>query len=681
MANERLGAVVGSLRRLAARSAAEAGDAHLLERFARQRDESAFAELVARHGRLVLGVCRRVLADHHAAEDAFQATFLVLARKARSLRRGGTLANWLFGVAYRVAKKARTTEARRRKRDRIAGTERLRDVPPPEASDWLPVLDAELNRLPAAYREAVVLCYLEGKSRAEAAKELGWPEGTVAGRLARARDLLRERLARRGVIAPAGLLAGSLAGELQAAVPAALASTTIQSAVGAAAWASAPVALAKGVLRTMWLTKAAKVSAPLLAVLLAFGGWQVASSPAAPTGESVPPQKPGAEAEMATLVPAPREEPPDVRNKEVFYLLNPASLQFDREEVNLVVPAVVVAELPVNKPLKPLANLTYEQNLLWHFTRGKLTLGVPREAKPVGIFLAGPRLNSGESWGPVELRRQGNLLTLTLESWTDNGPRKKNIVTRHAHLITLNPPGERLEAGKYTLKIVWREFEQDVENGATCSVLKAVRSVSLPFRVAKANEPTDDQEAAPSLSLEALENAKIAFVRPEGRCWQASTGRVVSLTGRSRVAARKPGLVVGSIAPVDVRLETLPGDEVPKLKPPALGAPLLAEVFGPELNSGEAMRVRSVEWQGRTATIRVEVWQDDGGRKDNVLSVPVALVPLRLPTKEAPKEGLTVRVEWVPLRAKWLGHPYAVQPPEKVGWLKDARERSEVRVK
>lgn len=185
-----------------------ATDAELVERFALAGDEVAFAALVGRHGGMVLGVCRRALADIHDAEEAFQATFLVLARKAGSLRGRDAVACWLHGVARRVAFKARALAARRRARQRP-----LEDVPepmtgPPLDAALAAALDEEVARLPSHYREPVILCCLGGQSQAQAAQQLGCPVGTVKSRLARARDILRARLTRRG-LAPtvAGLAA------------------------------------------------------------------------------------------------------------------------------------------------------------------------------------------------------------------------------------------------------------------------------------------------------------------------------------------------------------------------------------------------------------------------------------------------------------------------------------------
>src|SRR6516164_94852 len=150
-------------------------DTELLQRFTGRHEEAAFAALVERHGPMVLGVCRRVLQDAHDAEDAFQATFLVLVRKAASVRPREKVGNWLYGVAYRTAREARALAARRRGRER-----QVTDMPEPEApaedgwAELRPLLDQELSRLPDKYRTPIVLCELEGKTHKEAARQLGW---------------------------------------------------------------------------------------------------------------------------------------------------------------------------------------------------------------------------------------------------------------------------------------------------------------------------------------------------------------------------------------------------------------------------------------------------------------------------------------------------------------------------
>jgi RNA polymerase sigma factor (sigma-70 family) len=242
-------------------------DAELLDRFVRHRDEAAFELLVWRHGALVLGVCRRLLPQLQDAEDAFQATFLALVRKAGSIGKREALASWLYKVAFRSALRARE---RLKKSPPQNGVERLAVLPKGELAwgELAPILDAEVDRLPARYRTPFVLCYLQGKTNSEAAEQLGCPRGTIATRLSRARELLRGRLQRRGVTLSAGLLVTLTAQELFAAVPHALIDTAVRTALayagGAATAAAVPaplLALTEGVLHTMFLTKVKLIAA------------------------------------------------------------------------------------------------------------------------------------------------------------------------------------------------------------------------------------------------------------------------------------------------------------------------------------------------------------------------------------------------------------------------------------
>jgi len=237
-----------------------------------RRDESAFAALVRRHGPLVLGACRRVLADSHAAEDAFQATFLVLARKADRLRRPESLGSWLYGVATRTALKLRTRQARnRRVEERAALNAVVREADEVVWRDLRPVLDEAVACLPEQYRVPFVLHHLEGATVAETARRLGCPPGTVAARLARAKERLRSRLSRKGVTLSAGALAVALSGKAVAAsVPVPLAAGVVEAAMLAAAgkaavFSTAAAALTKGVIQAMTMTKL-KVAVLLLAV-------------------------------------------------------------------------------------------------------------------------------------------------------------------------------------------------------------------------------------------------------------------------------------------------------------------------------------------------------------------------------------------------------------------------------
>ena len=266
-------------------------EGELLDRFVRARDESAFEALVARHGPMVLGVCRHLLRDPNDVDDAFQATFLVLVRKAATLRQCELLGNWLYGVAMR----ARSQAARRSGRfgvqgaiEKLAESLDLADLAQNSAStierEPEPWLHLEVSHLPEKYRTPIVLCYFEGLTHDEAASRMGCPLGTVKGRLSRARDLLRRRLTRRGVVLSAAALASQLTTpHAQAAVPASLELATtraalaqISSAGASLAWGSSisiPVtALAEGVVRTMILNQVkVAAGAVLLTGTLAMG--------------------------------------------------------------------------------------------------------------------------------------------------------------------------------------------------------------------------------------------------------------------------------------------------------------------------------------------------------------------------------------------------------------------------
>jgi RNA polymerase sigma factor (sigma-70 family) len=278
------GPLADFLRRLRGGGPAGGGeptDAELLERFVTRQEESAFEAVVRRHGPMVLGVCRHLLQDAHDAEDAFQATFLVLVSKAASIRNRTLLANWLYCVAYRVATRARSQAARRRARQ-TQGVEMVAAEPPPEGvgPELRPALYEELNRLPEKYRAPVVLCYMQGKTNTEAARQLAWPVGTVKGRLNRARTLLRTRLARRGLALSAGALAAALTQQPAAAVPAALLSATVKVGLLVAAGQTAAAglvaaqasSLSRGVLRTMYLTRLMIACTVLLGVSVIGAG-------------------------------------------------------------------------------------------------------------------------------------------------------------------------------------------------------------------------------------------------------------------------------------------------------------------------------------------------------------------------------------------------------------------------
>jgi RNA polymerase sigma-70 factor (ECF subfamily) len=280
-------------------------DAELLHTFVARSDrraaEAAFAELVRRHGPVVMGVCRRVLRDSADADDAFQATFLVLAMRARSIREPHLLGNWLHGVAARAAGAARRDARRRAAREgrlmSFLRTRRARAAVDDAArAEWSQVLDEAICRLPGDQRKAVVACYVEGKTRREAAQRFGWPEGTVATRLRQARETLRARLARKGFGVSAATVAAGLPALAAPVVPpvalsqatAAAAALLAQGKAAASPTVSAKaITLAKGVSKAMSITTMKVLSAVILSTGLALGvasaatRWQGPAAPAA----------------------------------------------------------------------------------------------------------------------------------------------------------------------------------------------------------------------------------------------------------------------------------------------------------------------------------------------------------------------------------------------------------------
>lgn len=284
--------IMPTLRRVVlARQSASRSDGELLGAFVNERDADAFAELVRRHGPMVLGVCRRVVSEHATADDAFQAVFLVLARRAASVRPREQVGNWLYGVAYRTALKARMVLARRRSREKQVDV-----MPEPTApatataawSDLQVVIDEELAKLPDKLRLPVVLCDLEGRPQREVAKHLNVPAATLATRLATARRTLAQRLTRRGVVLSGGALAGLLGVHAAAsAVPSALASgaarvgeaiatgTSLQSLVSAKA-----IQLSEGVMRMMMLAKLKAVAVMAVTALTLTTGLGLGLMPA-----------------------------------------------------------------------------------------------------------------------------------------------------------------------------------------------------------------------------------------------------------------------------------------------------------------------------------------------------------------------------------------------------------------
>ncbi len=305
----------------------------------------------------------------------------------------------------------------------------------------------------------------------------------------------------------------------------------------------------------------------------------------------------------------------------------------------------------------------------------------PRAGGSNGLFLVGPELNSGEAWGPVALTRSGNTLTLLVESWTDNGGRRRNIISRESYFLSL--PG--LEEGKYELRFVWRGLFRDASKQREHYAWNTTRAGRIDFTVEKKDaEPTAGK-------VSSLADADLKLFEPaaadRGRLWQRGSNWFRPLAmGKDLNGLPAPGLFVGALD-FPAWLQTNPAtlSDLPRLAIPEATSSLHAVVLGPPLSTGETMTLREVEWKDKDAIVRVEVWSDDSPRLKNIPFWPLLVVPLSPPTKvEANRSRLvpgdyTVRVEWSFRRAPGTGGLYGLPDPTKgpAGAAKDLKEKSE----
>jgi len=360
-----------------------------------EQDEDAFAVLVCRHGRPILGVCRRVLRDPNDADDVFQATFLLLARKAGSLLRPGSVGAWLHAVAYRLALRARAEAGRRHARETGAP---LRTATPPDEPAWelRAALDEELSRLPEVYRAVVVLCCVEGKSRTDAAEQLGCKPGAVKIRLERARERLRDRLTRRGFAVSHETVASLLGGGAALAlVPAALAETTAQAAVLLAAGAGTAgvlsptvLSLAGGGFTTMALTKSKILAVVVLALVLGGGGTVLYRAAAGEEGKSAPGSVPGQVAEGKAEETAPSV--PRARPAEVEEVIKAETKSAWARVLNRIAVAEFKAKLQKERLAEELSDPEFLRRIYLD------VLGVLPQPEEVKAFLDDPRTEKRE---------------------------------------------------------------------------------------------------------------------------------------------------------------------------------------------------------------------------------------------------------------------------------------------
>lgn len=418
----------------------EISDGQLLEQFISRRDEAAFATLVRRHGPLVFGVCRRIIGNVHDAEDAFQATFLVLARKAANIARREAVGNWLYGVAYRTARRAKAAATRRWAREKQVNNMPHPMVEPVDCiQDLAPVLDEEVNKLADKYRLPLVLCLLEGRPRRQVARHLNLPEGTLSTRLARARKILDQGLRRRGVTLSAGALATILGSDAAlASVPLPLASSTVKAAISVAAGSAAAswtvsakvVVLTEGVLNALLLTKLG----------IALGVLLAASILACGVATLAPPSLVIAQTPDRGQAPAARKQP-----KPGHHSSGPGTLLLWREEgpITMTPEGKEGAVLAPVKDTKP----GFEGRLSPDGSRAAYVVDADPDAdpsvrKPPWPFkLVVSKLGAAEPTAVVDLSAHGLVLT-----WAPNG--KRLAVTKETAPMTFESVLLDPETGK-----------------------------------------------------------------------------------------------------------------------------------------------------------------------------------------------------------------------------------------
>jgi RNA polymerase sigma factor (sigma-70 family) len=427
-------------------------DAEALRCFAAQRDERAFALLLERHSRSVWAVCRHLLHHEQDAEDAFQATFLLLAQRAGSIRQAGSVGSFLHGVAYRVAIRVKQANRRRHAREREAQS-RQGNAPAPDTA-WLELqaaLDEEVARLPEKYRAPFVLCCLGCRTRAEAARELGCREGTVSSRIARARDLLRVRLARRGVTLSAALCAGVLwQHSSRAAVPAALVQATLAAGTSGAEVSAGVRVLAEGVLRSPGAGRWALV----VALLVGFG--LLAATAVAPP----PRPRPSA---AAFPVPAARARtdlfgdplPPGA-------LARMGTVRFAHGESRYGYPVLA----PDHATFATVSNATYPGQgmvCLWDAVTGKEVhrLHDPDFVYHEAFFLHGEKLlgTMGVSRKPVQGGKDAHVLHFWDPSTGKKAAREIRVVGSRLHPWALSGDEKHLVSANWEPPVVIRDLQ------------------------------------------------------------------------------------------------------------------------------------------------------------------------------------------------------------------------------
>ncbi|MGE3807455.1 MAG: RNA polymerase sigma factor [Gemmataceae bacterium] len=579
-----------------------------------------------RHAGLVWQVCRRHLDDDADLEDAFQATFVVLLQKGPSLQCERSLASWLHAVAYRVALKARARALRRHRRERQV--ENLNSVAaaelPDDVRELRALIDQEMDTMPEKYRLPLVLCYLQGKTNEQAARELGWPVGSISKKLAQGRQLLRTRLQRRGVVYTIPLAAWITA-EARAAPPTTLVTLTPEALTNSVPGDNV-TQLAQGVLKNMAFQRL-KLWAGVAVVigLVALGASLLAM----------------ANSDTVLLVPAPVA--PEIARAQQLYPASP-TWEVDKDARWPLLTVACISETREKEPDNPAQAVV----------KGSVLLEPPATDKPISMLVVSPPRMFGETFKPVALFRRGNEFKLICNTWTHDVDTPVKNPTREVSLLKLS--SAPLGKGDYEIKLVLRQLHRQVASSIYYQPLEE-RTATLSFRVPGA-------DAAPAKGvLPMLEEKDLASspVRPADRVVQQQfpiNGNYYRLPLDPKRPERR--VTAGTIEREQLPEQSDGRTDAPSLAQPVkAGQPSFVAVLCPPLHlSSERTSVESITWQGLRATIKVTVWRNREHRGQDQLKQPLHVIDLKPPPRavtepNAPMAGeYEILVEWTYLRAQ-----------------------------
>jgi RNA polymerase sigma factor (sigma-70 family) len=607
-------------------------DGTLLAEVAAGGSGECFEQLVGRHAHMVLGVCRRQLGNGHDAEDAAQAVFLVLWKKAGSLRGRASVAGWLHHVARNVCRNAKRAKSVRQAREREAAKMNQKIETPAESWDEIKeVLDDELDRLPEKYRLPIILSDMEGQSQEEIATLLETNRATIATRIRRGREMLRSRLARRGVTIGISALAASLTtNACTAALPVTFTSTTTQAAMlyaggklAAGGLLSAKTAaLAEGTLKMLTIAKMKMAAAVIVTATVVTGG-SVAVVQQVAQGEPV---------KQPVKVVGRKEMP-----LKVIWSANPLA----RQTHALNKPMIVLGQRP-----------NIGDDTLDKILAGQFKLAPPTADVETVALIVGSELRGRWAWRPTQVHLNGNKITLFCERWHDNALHGKGHILTPLYLVSLG----KLAAGDYEFNFRISHLRLDASVDAVSKHYRTGTGLSGKLKVSIAmNANESGGKEAPSLAKDQMKRWEAFGISERQRVddpWSASPAiPVVNYLEIPRAIDGLPALGPrAGTFDLKARWPKPPTKwaDIPGFRQPKLGEPVYVAVLGPELNASERMTLTNVEWSGRKVRLRVGLWRDGVTRKQNKRRSPLLVIPLHEGLGHTLREPgqYEVEVEW-----------------------------------